>query len=287
MQLWMLLLAAYRYKWVYRKGKALANAVALSRLPLQKEADVSDYVQFFSATDEMPLSAEAIRKATKKDPVLLKAHFFTLNGWPAKVADEYVAPYFTRRHELSLDRDCMTWGNRIIVPRALALKFLHEGHPRATRMKMLARSHVWWPRQTSDIENTVQSCAVCQFRQNTPSQVDFTPWACARKRWERVHLDFAFANSCWLLVLIDAYSKWAEVVCMKTTTAELCKSCKEYLPVSVYRKWSSQTMDHSSRLLSSQHSLPLRPYTTSLLRPIILLRMGRRNYLCKPSRKAY
>lgn len=47
MQRWMLLLSAYRYKWVYRKGCEVANADALSRLPLPNVNDTSDYVQFF------------------------------------------------------------------------------------------------------------------------------------------------------------------------------------------------------------------------------------------------
>lgn len=113
--------------------------------------------------NELPLSAENIQQATKKDPALSKVHFFTLNWWPAKVGNKNLAPYLTRCHELSMDWDCVTWGNHTTVSRALVtpvLKLLHEGHPGATRMKMLARSHVWWPQQTSDIEDTVQSCAV-------------------------------------------------------------------------------------------------------------------------------
>ena len=42
------------------------------------------------------------------------------------------------------------------------LKLLHEGYPGITRMKSLARLHVWWLTINVDIEQTVQSCCNCQ-----------------------------------------------------------------------------------------------------------------------------
>lgn len=222
MQRWMLLLAAYRYTWQYRKGQSVANADALSRIPLKNARDASDYVQFFSAAQNLPLSADSIRKETQKDAALSKVLLYTRSGWPSKVTDEMLAPYFNRRHELSIEHDCVTWRNRVVVPCSLqgaVLRLLHEGHPGATRMKMLARSHVWWPGQTESIEQTVKECETCQLTQNAAPRLPITSWEWPTRRWQRIHLDFAYSNPNWLLVLVDAYSKWVDVVCMTVTTA--------------------------------------------------------------------
>ena len=54
-------------------------------------------------------------------------------------------PYLTRMSELTTDRGCVLWGNRVIIPRNLrkqVLEELHEVHPGMVRMKALARSYV-------------------------------------------------------------------------------------------------------------------------------------------------
>lgn len=62
----MLVLTAYRYTWHYRKGNSVANADALSHIPLKNVNDVSEYVEFFSVTDELPVAADKIRKETSR-----------------------------------------------------------------------------------------------------------------------------------------------------------------------------------------------------------------------------
>ncbi|XP_040072060.1 uncharacterized protein K02A2.6-like [Ixodes scapularis] len=223
MQRWALLLAAYDYKWVYRKGSDIGNADALSRLPLPNDKDVSDYVHFFSVVDGLPLSADAIQKGTSTDRVLSKVLMYTRSGWPTRVTDSELSPYFVRRHELSVDQQCVTWGNRVIVPRRLrkqVLALMHEGHPGVTRIKMLARSYVWWPQLTQDIECAVKSCSTCQLTQNASPKAPLQTWGWPSRRWQRIHLDFAFTDNQWLLVLVDVHSKWVEVFVMSSTTAE-------------------------------------------------------------------
>ena len=71
-----------------------------------------------------------------------------------------------------------------------------------------------------DIERMVDDCQACQEwrRQPPPSPLCTWPWPSGP--WERVHVDFAgpFKGSMFLVV-VDAYSKWLEVVPMTTTSA--------------------------------------------------------------------
>ena len=57
-------------------------------------------------------------------------------------------PYFSHHAELSIEEGCVLWGMRVIVPKKLqseVLNMLHEGHVGMVKMKMIARSYVWWP----------------------------------------------------------------------------------------------------------------------------------------------
>ena len=86
-------------------------------------------------------------------------------------------------------------------------------------MKSLARSYVYWPRLDTQIEDTARTCETCgKYGKNLPKLVDH-PWARATAPFQRVHVDFAgpFLGSMWLL-LVDAYSKWPEVIQMNANT---------------------------------------------------------------------
>lgn len=113
-QRWMLLLSAYRYQWVYRRGSDAVNADALSRLSLPNVNDTSDYVHFFSVVNDLPLSADKMSSATRKDNVLKKDVLFTLNGWPSHVSEEELAPYFICRAEYQFNKIVSHGGTELL-----------------------------------------------------------------------------------------------------------------------------------------------------------------------------
>ena len=86
-------------------------------------------------------------------------------------------------------------------------------------MKALARGHFWWPKLDQDIEALARSCESCQVNSKMPEKVILHPWVWPERPFQRVHIDFAgpFKQSMYL-ILVDAYSKWLEVVPMKSTT---------------------------------------------------------------------
>ena len=73
----------------------------------------------------------------------------------------------------------------------------------------------------SDIELTVSSCSTCQFMGSDPSPVKLYPCTFLVRLWSCIHVDFAGPISCCTyLLLVDAYSKFPEVVKMCTTSAK-------------------------------------------------------------------
>ncbi|XP_015261180.1 PREDICTED: uncharacterized protein K02A2.6-like, partial [Gekko japonicus] len=118
---------------------------------------------------------------------------------------------------------CVLWGNRVVVPDKLrnrVLESLHEGHPGMVHTKALARGYVWWPGLDKEIEDWVRVCSQCQQVRPEPPQAPPQRWESSGKPWARLHLDFAgpFQGNMFLIV-VDAMSKWLEVVRMKTTTS--------------------------------------------------------------------
>ena len=169
------------------------------------------------------VTSQIIKKETQLDPVLAQVYNYVISGWP-HVVDPSLVPFKTRQDELSTRHGCLLWGARVIVPPSLqekVLQELHDTHPGISRMKALARSYVWWPNMDSDIELTVSSCSTCQSMRSNPSPVQIHPWTFPARPWSRIHVDFAGPISgCTYLVVVDAYSKFPEVVKMSTTSAK-------------------------------------------------------------------
>ena len=114
-------------------------------------------------------------------------------------------------------------------------------------MKSLARLHVWWPGIDTEIETLVRNCSACQGIRNHQPPTTSHPWVWPSQPWQRIHLDFTgpFWGHMYLLV-VDAHSKWIEVVMMTSTTiektiTELCKLFASFgLPEQVISDNSSQ-----------------------------------------------
>ena len=123
-----------------------------------------------------------------------------------------------------MEDECVMWGTRVIVPKQLQsaiLDELHVGHPGIVWMKELSRSHVWWPHLDQELEKRARECESCQEGRKAPTAAPLHPWNWPTKPWARVHLDFAgpFLDKMFL-VIVDAHSKWPEVLEMHCTTAE-------------------------------------------------------------------
>ena len=171
----------------------------------------------------LPVSFRDIQQATRRDKLLGKVLSYTQMGWPNQVTWE-LTPYKARANEIGIEANCLMWGTRVIVPeklQACVLKVLHKNHPGITRMKAIARSYFWWHRLDKSIEELAKSCTACQAIQVSPAVAPLHPWVWPDAPWKRLHVDFAgpFMGKMFFII-IDAHSKWPEVITMSATTAK-------------------------------------------------------------------
>ena len=95
---------------------------------------------------------------------------------------------------------------------------LLTGETQEQHLQNLARSYVWWPNMDADLEAKVRTCTECQSSRPPPASAPLHPWP--QKPWSQLHLDYAgpFVNRMFL-VLVDAHSKWLEVVPVSAATS--------------------------------------------------------------------
>ena len=230
MQRWALLLSAYQYDIRYRQSECHGNADALSRLPIvgaPMEEEGTRDVEVYNVTqlETLPVTYQQLKTATNHDPVLGQVVQCIRNGWPPVAVSDELKPYVARKLELTLQDDCVLWGTRVVIPKRLQapiLEELHKDHAGICRIKALARSYVWWPGLDREVEQLVASCLPCQSVKNAPSVAPLHPWLWPAKPWQRIHVDFAGpVEKRMLMVVVDAHSKWPEVIEMTSTTSEL------------------------------------------------------------------
>ncbi|EYC19105.1 hypothetical protein Y032_0025g1176 [Ancylostoma ceylanicum] len=240
---WGLRLMAYSFDIQYKNTAEFANADGLSRLPDPRELPsaemVIDEVVINQLADEswrdLPLSETEVAKAIQEDPVLRVVYTLVKNGWHKKNADKELQPFEQRKSELTLYKDCLMWGNRVVIPvkfKRRVLEMLHCNHFGRNRMISLARGKIWYPKMEKDIEKVVETCDTCAVYGNNPPKTPLHPWEVPSKPWQRLHMDFCEANGLMWLVVVDAKSKWPEVKPMKSTaTAKTIEVLREIFSV--------------------------------------------------------
>ena len=238
LQRWSLLLSAYNYDIEFRPTAAHGNADALSRLPLPEggvERPSESHLYNIHQLEMLPITSQTIKKATQRDPVLRKILSYMMKGWPVEVPKS-LQPYRSKLAELSVEDGCLLWVGRVVIPESLqksVLAELHREHMGISKMKALARSHVWWSGLDKDLEAMARSCRACLAVKQAPANAPLHPWAWPSQPWQRLHIDFAgpFLDKSFFIV-VDAHSKWAEVVEMsQTTTAKTIEALRRLFAI--------------------------------------------------------
>ena len=221
LQRWSVFLGNYDYQIEYRKSANMGAADMLSRLPLKEY--VSDEVcNLVIDIPVLPISVETIALETNQDAQLSVVRDLIVTGWPETCPGADLKVYFDVRYALSVEDECIMLGDTVVVPASLqkrVLANLHDGHPGIVRMKLRARSLMWWPTITKDVEEFVAHCQACSQANFKPVSNAQVSWEPTTHPWERIHIDFYFLAQVPYLLCVDSFSKWVEVWEMAKTNA--------------------------------------------------------------------
>ncbi|XP_013931969.1 PREDICTED: leucine-rich repeat-containing protein C10orf11 homolog [Thamnophis sirtalis] len=276
MSRWSEFLSPYAYRLQYQPGKHMGHADALNRcpLPLMLSAPAPSVASGVFLIDnlELPLSASDIATSTASDPLLSHVLDAVCRGWMVDSRSPEFLPFLRRCTELSVLQGCLLWGSRVVVPptlRQLVLRRLHEDHLGIVRMKALGRGYVWWPSMDADIAGWVQRCPPCQAVWPAPPSSPPRERETPSSPWSRLHADFfSPIDGRSFLLVVDALSKWVEVIHLRSVT-------------------SAATI-HALECLFSTHSLPDTlvtdngPQFTSVEFRLYLASLGIRHALVAP-----
>ncbi|XP_055688256.1 uncharacterized protein K02A2.6-like [Lutzomyia longipalpis] len=238
LQRWALILLSYNFDIKYFNTTSFGHADVLSRLISNHPRPDEDYViacleieddvayTLDDGFNRLPLTYQKVAAATLKCSTLQAVKNFVINGWPASkshIQNPEVQSFYQYRESLTVIKDCLVYRERLVVPhifRKKVLHSLHEAHPGQQRMLALARSFVFWPGIDGQIRNVVRECEDCALASKAPTKSPISPWPKSSKPWQRIHIDFAQWKDENFLLIIDSFSKWPEIIRMKSTTAE-------------------------------------------------------------------
>ncbi|XP_062704520.1 uncharacterized protein K02A2.6-like [Aedes albopictus] len=238
LQRWALTMLLYDFQIEYISTDHFGHADILSRLINSHIKPDEDFVIASieiekvicnivgQSIEYLPVSYKMIAEATSEDDTLRMVRDYIRKGWPSKATSEDpgVQQFFARRESLYEAQKVLMYGDRVVIPKKLQQKVLHQlhkGHPGIDRMRSLTRTFVYWPNIDDHITALVRNCQECAAVAKTDTKTKLESWPVPEKPWQRVHVDFAGpVNDTYYLVLVDSLSKWPEVVPTKRITSE-------------------------------------------------------------------
>ena len=158
---------------------------------------------------------EQISAATKNDTGMMALLQAIHQGFPdASRSIPPVSLYWQYRYALHESEGVIIYEDRVVIPPSLRpgiLQTLHSAHQGISAMGARARSIIFWPGMTEDINKIRRNCISCN--RNAPSQAPLptTPTIPPSTPFEKVFADFFDCVGQHYLVIGDRLSGWCDI----------------------------------------------------------------------------
>ena len=238
---WNLRLQGYEFDIIHTKGTSnpsdFLSRHGRSRASEKEEHNpmAEEYVNFLSShAVPKAMTLEEIQEATSADTTLqYVARVIRENNWsptgqavPEDIRQAEVRKFAKVRGELTVNAnaDILLRGSRIVVPLSLRQRVItlaHEGHQDLVKTKKLLREKVWFPGIDDQVKEDISKCTACQANSSSSSPDPLQMSTLPPSAWHTVHIDFCgpFPSGEYLIVAIDAYSRFPEVEILHSTSA--------------------------------------------------------------------
>lgn len=227
-------LLIYSLNIYYVPGKNVQFADMLSRSNLQIKGPFDHEMceMVHSISKHLPMSQEKkdqFRLETSKEPVLTKIFDYYYNGWPK---EKYISAdckfYYPLRESLYVEAGIIFIDDKIVVPQSLKhnmMKLLHKGHIGISKTINKARTLFYWPNLSYDIVDFIKKCRVCEKHMPANFKEPLMPHGVPTHRFSKVAADIVEHGGRNYLVVVDHFSHWLELVCIKDKTSEAILNC--------------------------------------------------------------
>ena len=222
LQRMLLRIQPYDFTITFHPGKEIPVADALSRMHLPEEdgemqKEIESYVH--SVMSIQPISNDRLKKLkqeTTADTQLVELAKTIKSGWPASRRNlpAILTPFWNVRHDLTVIDQIILKGDRLVIPknsRKDILNCIHASHLGIEKTKQRARSVIFWPRMTKDIEEYIKHCYACTRLQNSNQKEPLRPHDIPDLPWEKIGCDLFYKNGEYFLITVDYYSRFFEV----------------------------------------------------------------------------
>lgn len=176
----MLRLQRYNLDVIYKRGRELYVAVALScaHLPSTDHAEEMEEYEVMVVDVLSSHRVEELKCEMLADPVCRRLSEVVAAGWPDTYREvpRDLRPFYAMREELTTDSGLLLRGQRFIIPHSLQryyMQQLHQGQPGLEATKRRARETLFWPTIYSDVEREVSRCAPVMHSSHTSLKSPF------------------------------------------------------------------------------------------------------------------
>ena len=131
-------------------------------------------------------------------------------------------PYWKWRGQLSTHKNLLLYGACIVIPLSMQqeiLQKLPEGHQGIQRCRLWAKTSVWWPDISKQINDVIERCSIC-VRESSPRREPLIPSKLPDYPWQKIGTDLFYLKRSNYILVIDYFSRFAEVIKLKSTSSQ-------------------------------------------------------------------
>ena len=222
----------YTYSIYHVPGKNLYTPDTLSRAPLsttEHDQDLEELAELHVLMDthlqQLPACSkrlEIYRTAQQCDTTCSKVRDYCLKGWVDHhklMAD--LKQYWLARGDLTIGENLLLYGGRSCCSQATAGRNSLQaasGTPGIQRCYLKAQSAVWWPGISKQLNDFVSQCPECS-RDVPPQKEPLITSILPDYPWQRIATDLFELDGAMYLAIIDYFSRFPEVIKLKSTTS--------------------------------------------------------------------
>lgn len=217
----LLRLNRYTVKIKYMPGPELYLADTLSRAYLndtqrsQSETEIES-IHLIDGLRISETTRHEIQQQTAEDRTLQLVMQYIREGWPTSIRECSVEtrPYYSIRHEMTMDDGIVFKGLRCVIPRALRATIrdkLHAAHTGIESTLKRARECVYWPSMSSELKDFIAKCEICNENPNMQQKETLHPHDVPNRPWEKLGCDIFEVDGRSYLCTVDYFSDFFEI----------------------------------------------------------------------------